>query len=41
MVACSDQLKATFDTEFAIDVVKVKFDGSLTNTEAARHYLVR
>jgi hypothetical protein len=34
------QLGATFDTEFAIDVVKVKLDGSLANAEVVRNYLV-
>jgi len=34
------QLKAIFDTEFAIDIVKVNLDGSLANAEVARNNLV-
>jgi hypothetical protein len=37
----SHQLKAIFDTEFAIDAVKMNLDGSLANAKAARDYLVR
>jgi hypothetical protein len=35
-----DQLKAIFDTELAIDVVKVNLNGALANAEPLRDCLV-
>jgi hypothetical protein len=34
------QLKAIFDPEFAIDTVKMNFDGSLADAEAMRNCFV-
>jgi hypothetical protein len=35
------QLNAIFDAEFAVDIVKVKLDGSFANAKTVRDRLIR